>query len=91
MAIVAVFNADGMSPREYDKIVQELEANGLGTPDGRLYHVAATTEDGYMVVDVWENEEKFAAFGEKLTSLIAGLGITPVEPQIRPVHNVIVG
>ena len=87
--IVIEFDNPGMTAQQYDEIVQRLEENGLGAPDGRIYHVAAPTEAGWFVVDVWESPEQFNAFGDRLMPIIEAVGASPPTPVIREVHNII--
>ncbi|MFQ5674435.1 MAG: hypothetical protein ACE5G1_00940 [bacterium] len=91
MAIVSAFNIPGMTSEQYDQTIKELEAAGAGTPDGRLYHVAAPTADGWFVTDVWESAEKFEKFGQTLMPILQSTSVTPVEPAIYQVHNIIKG
>ena len=44
-----------------------------------------------MVTDVWESAELLDAFGKTLIPVLIGAGVTPVEPKVSPVHNVIKG
>ena len=80
-----------MTSAQYDQTVKELEAAGLGNPDGRIYHVAASKEGGWFVDDVWESEEQLSKFSEGLIPVLQAAGVTPAEPQIYPVHNTITG
>ncbi len=57
MAVTAVFDT-GMSQQQYDQVVKALEAAGLGSPDGRIHHVASISKNSVFVVDLWESEEK---------------------------------
>ena len=91
MAIVTVFDIPTMSSEKYDKGIRALEDAGVGSPDGRMYHVAASKGDGCLVVDVWESEEKLNTFSESLIPILQGAGVTPVVPEIYPVHNTIIG
>lgn len=88
MAIVAAFNIPGMTADQYDRVVQELEAKGAEAPEGRTFHVAAPTDTGWLVVDVWESEEHFGRFGETLIPVLVAAGVTPAQPEIHPVHNI---
>ena len=91
MPITAFFDVPGMSAKQYDQTIAALEAKGLGAPDGRLYHVAWSTPDGWCVLDVWESEEKLGQFAEALVPIILGIGATPPKPQIYPAYNIIEG
>ena len=92
MAILVSFTIPTMNVENYTTGVNALEAAGLGSPDGRLSHVAALREDGsFFINDVWESHETFDAFGQKLVPILIESGVEPVEPKIFPVHNSITG
>ena len=86
MAISAFFEVPGMTADDFDKILASLEQAGQVKPDGRIFHVASPTGGGWLVVDVWESEQKLSDFAAILMPIIAGLGITPPEPRVAPVH-----
>jgi hypothetical protein len=80
-----------MSPGTYDEIIRRLQAAGAGAPSGRSYHVAFGEGGGLKVVDVWDSQEDFDAFGQTLMPILAELGVDPGQPRIEAVHNVIEG
>lgn len=90
-AITAVFDIPGMTSKQYDQTVKDLEAAGAGAPKGRLFHVASSKPGGWFVVDVWESEESMGAFAQTLIPILQKSGVTPQQPQIYSVHNVIKG
>ena len=87
MAIVAMFEITDFTNEKYAKVLTDLEAAGLGKPDGRISHMAAAMEQGIMIVDQWESEAKLGKFAETLVPLIIAAGATPVEPRILQIHN----
>ena len=92
MSILTVFNMPTMNAEKYNQIIKELEAAGQGKPKGRLHHVASTKEDGsFTVTDVWASAELLAEFGKTLMPVLKNAGVTPVEPNVQQVQNVIVG
>jgi hypothetical protein len=92
MAIITVFKLSTMTTEKYEKVIAGLEGAGAGNPDGRLHHVASLAHGGTIVVtDVWESAEKLKAFGEVLFPVLHRAGVTPVEPEVTPVHGMIVG
>lgn len=91
MAFVVVFEAPGMTASQYDAVDRALEAAGQRSPAGRLYHVAAPTDDGWLVVDVWESEDQLAQFSETLRPILEKAGAPLVQPRTFPAHNVIAG
>jgi hypothetical protein len=89
MAIAVYFHPESMSAAQYDETMEKLEAAGAGDPSGRLHHSTFGSADHLMVYDVWESEGAFAAFGEKLTPILAEIGLDVGEPEVMPVHNII--
>lgn len=91
MAIAVTFDIKGMTAEQYDRTVKDLEAAGQGAPDGRTYHIACSVDDGWIVVDLWESPEQMQKFSETLIPILEAAGVTPTEPTVRQVHNVIAG
>jgi len=90
MSIVTVFNLSTMDTQKYNQAISDLESAGQGKPKGRLYHVAARQEDGsILVTDIWESAALLEEFGKTLIPILNKVGVTPVEPKVYPVHNVI--
>ncbi|MGA9762067.1 MAG: hypothetical protein WBQ14_06575 [Gaiellaceae bacterium] len=75
----------------YDGTIKKLEAAGAGAPAGRLYHFALENDGKIHVLDVWESQEAFEAFGATLLPIMAELGADPGQPMVSPVHNIILG
>ena len=92
MSILAVFNLTSMNAEKYSRALRDLEAAGQGNPKGRVYHIASLQEDGsFVVTDVWESAELLGEFSKTLIPILKNAGVTPVEPKVYPVHNVIEG
>jgi hypothetical protein len=67
--------------------------SGTADADGAIFHWVAKTDDGLLVVDVWESDEHFDRFSEEqILPFTAQVGITGT-PQIsrHEVHNLLVG
>ena len=54
--------------------------------EGLLAHIAGQGESTFRVVDVWESEEAFQRFGEKIRPVLQEVGF-PGEPKVFPLHN----
>lgn len=91
MPITAIFDTPGMSQKQYNTVVRDLDSKGFANPDGRLYHSASVSETGMFVVDVWESKEQLAKFAEVLVPVLIAAGVTPAEPVVYSTHNVISG
>ena len=92
MSILTVFNLTTMDLDKYNEAIRGLEAAGQGKPKGRLYHIAVRNDDGSMIVtDIWESAELLEAFGKTLIPVLTKAGVTPVDPIVYPVINVIEG
>ena len=93
MAIVAVFQSPTLTQAKYEESVRQL-ANGrprLNSPadwpvPGLLAHVAGQCPSGFRVVDVWESEDAFRKFGEKLLPILQALGVDG-QPEVYPAHT----
>ena len=82
MAICVYFPIETMTPGTYDEVQRRLEAAGQAAPAGRSYHVAFRATRLH-VVDVWESQEPFDAFGPTLMPILGELGVDPGEPADR--------
>ncbi len=92
MPIITVFNLSTMNTEKYKNAIRGLEVAGQGKPKGRLHHVAALQEDGSIIVtDIWESAALLEEFGKTLVPVLSKAGVTPVEPKVYPVQNIIGG
>lgn len=89
MALTAVFEVPGMTREQYDAVMKRLAERGEASPEGRVSHVASQAEDGWFVVDVWENEELFGRFAGVLVPVLGEVGVAPPQPRLLPTHNVV--
>ncbi|HEY3262833.1 MAG TPA: hypothetical protein VGJ95_21620 [Pseudonocardiaceae bacterium] len=95
VALAFLFDIPGMTSEQYDEVCRNLNNGQPFTslsqwPEaGIISHVAGPTSGGWRVLDVWESEEAFQRFGEKLVPLLKQAGAPDVQPQVFPVHNVV--
>jgi hypothetical protein len=95
VAIIAVFQSPTLTQAKYEETVRRLTG---GRPRmqkpadwpvaGLLVHVAGQGPNGFRVVDVWQSEEAFQRFGEKLTPIMKAVGVE-VQPEIYPAHTLV--
>ena len=91
MATTVIVTPRSMDARQYEEVIKRLENAGASTPVGRLYHVCFGTGSSLRVVDVWESQEAFNAFGQTLLPILGQVGIDPGQPEFAEVHNIIQG
>jgi hypothetical protein len=93
MPIVAVVEGPGLSRELYEESVRKL-TGGKSRVDspadwpvpGLLAHIAGQGAKGWRVVDVWESEQAFQRFGEKLLPVLKEAGIQAT-PEVYPAHT----
>jgi hypothetical protein len=88
--INVVFEGPGVTADQYDQVCRDANISQENVPDGLILHSAFVTDSGFMVVDVWESEDKFRAFGAQLAPAMERAGLT-VEPRVYETHAVIAG
>ena len=72
---------------QYDRVIEKMDLGGQ-TPENAVFHWAAKTDDGLLVVDVWETAEAFQAFADsKIGPITAEEGIAPPQVEHYEVHN----
>jgi hypothetical protein len=87
MAIAAVFDFTNEPVEKYEKV---FEAGGPAITDQpkRISHVCYTTGQGFTVIDVWEDEASFAAFGQIIGPAAQRAGLD-ARPAVHPVAGLI--
>ncbi|GAO42033.1 hypothetical protein [Flavihumibacter petaseus] len=84
--VMVQFTSPGMTSKQYDQVWDELRKAGQEHPDGLLHHVGAQQGNNWVVVDVWESEERFNKFGETLMPILKKIGVNFAPPVITPVY-----
>jgi hypothetical protein len=89
MAVVMIMEWPGITPDQYEAVRKLVNWEGDQPPGGML-HVAAFSESGLRVTDIWESAEQFQDFANN--RLIPGtkeLGL-PGEPKVEvyPAHAI---
>jgi hypothetical protein len=92
MAVAMFMHWPGVTSDQYDAVMASLELDANPAAGGVL-HVAALTEDGLEVCEVWQTELAFHSYLEhRLLPVMGGLEISGL-PQITlvPLHNLYAG
>jgi hypothetical protein len=87
--IVAIFRVPGMTPEQYDNIHKDLDAIGQRRQEKRPIHIMALWNNGSTVIDVWDSQEDLNKFFETLGPILVKNGVNPPEPEILPVHDIL--
>jgi hypothetical protein len=88
MAVAMFMHWPGLTPDQYDAMAARLDLDA-NPAAGQVLHLAALTDDGLEVCDVWQTEQSFHGFLEqRLMPTIAELQISGA-PEVRvvPLHN----
>ena len=88
--VLVYFSFAQASAEQYDQVWVDLKAAGYEHPKGLLFHAGAPKGTGWTVVDVWESEDDFRAFGAVLMPIIIKTGLPLAEPTVMPIHNMLV-
>jgi hypothetical protein len=89
MSILVRFTPQSLTAAQYDETIRKLEEGGDFPPDGIEYHVCFGSDGSLNVSEIWESQQKFEAFGERLMPVLQETGIDAGEPAVLEVHNTI--
>ena len=88
MAVAMFMHWPGLTSDQYDALAARLDLDA-NPAAGQVLHLAAVTEDGLEVCDVWQTEQAFHGYLEhRVMPAVAELQISGA-PEIRvvPLHN----
>ncbi len=91
MAILAMAELPGGMHEMYDTVNELMGITPDNPPAGVIHHLGLDTDDGMMIIDVWESADAFTSFIESNMDKMQAAGIPPFEPRILPVHNMLLG
>ena len=92
--IVAVHRVASLTEARYETVVRRLtgkhrlESVSDLPFDGLLVHVAAQTEAGFLIVDVFESDDAVARFNDAMRTIPREAGIEE-PPRFYPAHTFI--
>lgn len=86
MAILAMFEVNGADSSKYDEVIRRLTEIGQWPPDGQVNHVSYGDKENLQVIDIFESQAKFDAFGVKLKPILQDVGIE-AKPTIFEVYK----
>jgi hypothetical protein len=93
MAVAYMMRFEGATLEQYDRVIELMGfTEGVGA-DGGVFHWSAKTDEGILVVDVWESDEQFNRFSHEHIGPITREAGVPHPPIVTryDVHNTLVG
>lgn len=92
MSILVRFTgAPSMNDEKYDAVMPRIEESGEWPADGLAFHVAFTSGGNFRVSEIWDSQEQFEAFGERLMPILQGGGVELAgPPELCEIHNMII-
>ncbi|MBI5276291.1 MAG: hypothetical protein HY854_07500 [Burkholderiales bacterium] len=89
MPVLMLMQWDKVTREQYDAVCRIVKFE-TDVPKGGLFHVAAFSDKGLRVADLWDRPEDFQAFVEQ--RLMPGVKVAGIEgePKVEvwPAHNV---
>ena len=87
MSIVVRHQPSGLTREKYDEVSRRMESAGDWPPDGMDMHVLFGAEGDMHVSEIWDSEEQFRAFADRLLPVLDEVGVSHSEPQVFEVHE----
>ncbi len=88
MAVAMLMRWDGITPGQYDALMERLELDASPAA-GAVLHLAAFTDEGLEVCDVWRTEQALQGFLENRLLPAAHTLALAGRPEMKviPLHN----
>jgi hypothetical protein len=97
MPVMAVHQVPSLTQERYEEVVRRLtdgksrlESLSDSPFEGLLVHVAAQSENGFLIFDVLESEEAFGRFSEAVRPIAQEVGIED-PPKAYQAHTFVSG
>jgi hypothetical protein len=92
MQVLMTLEVPGGTTAQYDRTNANLGiADDGDLPPGLVVHTCAVTDDGIVVVDVWDSADALEDFArDRLSAALAEAGVTAT-PRITAVHKMLFG
>ncbi len=93
MAVLMTLEVPGGTTAQYDRANEILGIAGEhDAPPGLITHVCGVTDDGIVVVDVWDSVSSLDDFARnRLGAALAEAEMPEAKPHTSPVHNLLFG
>jgi hypothetical protein len=82
VSVVVRHHPKGLTREKYDEVSRRMEGAGDWPPDGMDVHVLFGEEGDMHVSEIWDSEEQFRAFADRLMSVLDEVGVPYSEPEV---------
>lgn len=90
MAVLMRMEFPEGTTEQYDEVNRLLSVDDDSPPEGLILHMCGKTDDGIVIMDVWESADDAAAFFESgLGAALEQVEARQSQPQMHKVHNMI--
>lgn len=87
MSILVRHQPRNLTRDKYDEVSRRLEGSGDWPPDGLDLHVLFGSEGSLRVSEIWDSEDQFQAFGERLFPVLSEVGVEADPPEVLEVQE----
>ena len=87
MSVVVRHHPKGLTRQQYDEVSRRMEGAGSWPPEGMDMHVLFGAEGDMRVSEIWDSEEQFRAFADRLMRVLDEVGVAYSEPEVFEVHE----
>ena len=87
MSVVVRHQPRDLTRDKYDEVSRQMEGAGAWPPDGLELHVLFGSEGSLRVSEIWDSEEQFRAFAERLGDVLSEVGVEFDPPEVFEVHE----
>jgi hypothetical protein len=87
MTVVVRHQPKGLTREQYDEVSRRMENAGDWPPDGMDMHVLFGTEGELRVSEIWDSEQQFRSFADRLMSVLDEVGVSYSEPEVFQAHE----
>jgi len=93
MAVLMTLEVSGGTTAQYDRTSELVGIAGEeDAPAGLINHTCGITDEGIVIVDVWESVSSLDEFmHERLGPAFAEAQMPPATPRISPIHELLFG
>ncbi len=88
MSVLVRHQPRGLTRELYDEVSSHLEGAGAWPPDGLDTHVCFGSEGDLRVSEIWDSEEQFRAFAERLFPAMDEVGVQRTgDPEVFEIQE----